>query len=152
MNAYESTQECILRFCPPLHIPIQARAPLMCALTVSFFFVRNSGREQAVLVLVSPVASFFGLLCRGTMSDIDAGCGDDDLSSDSNSEFSDFVPANWHGAANAGGPAAANAVSDSHLICASFFICWPFHLICAPFIGTSGKDSKITKIKPTKAR
>ncbi|KQJ87853.1 hypothetical protein BRADI_4g13931v3 [Brachypodium distachyon] len=109
MNAYESTQECILRFCPPLHIPIQARAPLMCALTVSFFFVRNSGREQAVLVLVSPVASFFGLLCRGTMSDIDAGCGDDDLSSDSNSEFSDFVPANWHGAANAGGPAAANA-------------------------------------------
>ncbi|KQK13541.1 hypothetical protein BRADI_1g10845v3 [Brachypodium distachyon] len=47
------------------------------------------------------------------MSDIDVGCDDDGLSSDSNSEFSDFVPSNWVGAANVGGPAAADAVSDS---------------------------------------
>lgn len=47
------------------------------------------------------------------MSDIDAGCNDDGFSSDSNSKFCDFVPSNCHGAANAGGPAAADAAGYS---------------------------------------
>lgn len=62
------------------------------------------------------------------MPDIDSASDDDGSSSDPPSESSDFAPTNWHGAANAGGPAAADAVSDPlprgliHLF---------FHLICA---------------------
>lgn len=43
------------------------------------------------------------------MPDIDSASDDDGSSSDPPSESSDFAPTNWHGAANAGGPAAADA-------------------------------------------
>lgn len=48
------------------------------------------------------------------MPDIDSASDDDGSSSDPPSESSDFAPTNWHGAANAGGPAAADARQKRH--------------------------------------